>query len=232
MSSVQGYNDICNKCGHSSESYDYYYRTGEGWRYCAACGSYHSGLMRKTDSSYIQNNTICPLDGSYVIGIEDLFAGEMLWTHPITSEMDDDTLKRFLRMDECLYKQFNIPLSNKNYSSVFHYENGKYEQVLFVGDAIELEMVNGTTTNLILKQAVWDVTHEGGYGVIHMVYMNTEKPTIVVNFDKGISEGEALNLWKAYETEPIDFNKSYLTVWDDNQNKLRFLKGTPDCITF
>lgn len=69
MGSVQGYNDICNKCGHSSESYDYYYRTGEGWRYCAACGSYHSGLMRKTYSSYIQNNTICPLDGSYVIGI-------------------------------------------------------------------------------------------------------------------------------------------------------------------
>ena len=93
-------------------------------------------------------------------------------------------------------------------------------------------MVNGTTDNLILKQAVWDVTHEGGYGVIHMVYKNTEKPTIVVNFDKAISEGEALNLWRTYETEPIDLNQSYLTVWDDEQNTLRFLKGKPDNITF
>lgn len=232
MGSIQGYNDICNKCGHLTESYDYYYRTGEGWRYCAACGSYHSGFMEKTDSSNIQNDIICPLDGSYVIGIKDLFVGEMLWTHPITSEMDDDTLKRFLQMDERLYEQFNIPLSNKNYSSVFHFENGQYEQVLFVGDTIKLEMVSGTTNKLILKQAVWDVAHEGGYGVIHIVYVNTEKPSVVINFDKVTSKDDALKLWKKYETEPIDLNHSYLTVWDDDQKKLLFLKGATTCIEY
>lgn len=93
-------------------------------------------------------------------------------------------------------------------------------------------MVSGTTNKLILKQAVWDVAHEGGYGVIHIVYVNTEKPTVVINFDKVTRKDDALKLWKKYETEPIDLNHSYLTVWDDDQKKLLFLKGATTCIEY
>lgn len=232
MGSVQGFNDVCKRCGYPTESYDYYYRTGEGWRYCAACGSYHSGFMQKDNSSYIRNRKICPLDGSYVIGIKDLNTNEMLWTHPITNEMDHEKLERFLQMDENLYKQFDIQLSAKNYINVFHLENGKYEQVLFVGDTIHLEMVNGITEKLILEQVAWDITHEDGYGVINIVYMNPEKKTVVIDFDKPTSEEDALKQWKSYETEPVDLEQSFLTIWDDKLKELLILKGTPISYAF
>lgn len=228
MSSVQSYGEICNKCGHPTESSDFYYKTGEVWNYCASCGIYNSGFMQRSGRSYVREDNECPLDGSYVIGVMDLAKGGLAWTMPITKDMDNETLERFLSRDESLYEKMNIPLPKGYISSVFHLENEQYEKSIFIGDAIHIEMADGASKKLILQKAVWDISNRGGYGVIYMVSKKKEIPIIDNHFDKVTGKEEALKLWSFYEADYVDLVRSYLTIWDEESKCLQVLKGNPD----
>lgn len=45
MASVYHEMELCPRCKKESQSYGHYYRTGEGWSYCSACGDYHYGFV-------------------------------------------------------------------------------------------------------------------------------------------------------------------------------------------
>lgn len=233
MGSIQSSEDICGRCGNPNVTSDYYYRSGEGWSFCNACGNYYSTSMKYDNNGcFLCEGEVHLLNKGIVLGIKNFHSDKLEWSIPLNKTITEEKIQFFLKRDKKTLHdlgadnaRYNIDDYTYTKFSIFFLKDEAYEDALLFGCKFRLE-IDDDCELFILEKPILDIKDVKGYGVIYM-YKKSDpyQPYYFNNFKSAVSEEDGIRLWNAHMREDLDKELSYLTIWDEENQKLKCLKG-------
>jgi len=226
MGSVINFDGICHHCENNSLFSGYYYKTGEHFCSCNACGINQSAFFKRNiDGVIVSRDIAYPLDGSIIMAVrayrpwkeqcngdisydsyDDLPEEDtILWEMPITSDMMHKDIEDFM-----FPKTKRVYRSNED----------------MIGTKVLTEPNPAYEDALAAKYSFRNLFHKADNEYKQLWYKGNG-----FRFETG-DDGkvcfvleEALAIWDRHVSDGMDIAKSYLTVWDGSQNELDYLKG-------